>query len=204
MRYSVWASDRLAEGLLRAVVEPADQALRDAEIDKNTIDTVLLTGGATRTPKFVKLISDFLDGKACEHAAVAEGAALHAAQLAGDIDGDDVLLDATPHSLGIETAGGVMSKLIPRGSTIPAKKSETFSTTADNQTSIEFTVYAGERSRCADNTLVWAARVSGLKPAPRGVSHVEVCFGLDASGILAITAVYNADDGRKNPITITY
>jgi molecular chaperone DnaK len=197
--------ESLVDDLLQRSIGPCRQALKDAGLDASKIDEVVLVGGQTRMPKIQQLVKDFF-GKDPNKSVnpdevVAIGAALQGGVLAGDVK-DLLLLDVTPLSLGVETLGGVMTKLIDRNTTIPTKKAETFSTASDGQTSVEIKVLQGEREMAGDNKLLGVFSLVGIPPAPRGMPQVEVTFDIDANGILNVSAK-DRGTGKEQKITIT-
>ena len=206
MKLSRAKFDQLTADLVERCVGPVKQALQDAKLTDRDIDEVILVGGATRMPSVQALVRKMTAGKEPNQSVnpdevVAVGAAIQAGVLAGEVK-DVVLLDVTPLSLGVETLGGVMTKLIERNTTIPARRSEVFSTAEDNQTAVDIHVLQGERELARDNRTLGHFRLEGLASAPRGLPQIEVSFDIDANGILTATAVDKAT-GKEQRITIT-
>ena len=193
--------EMLADNLFQRCIEPCRKALSDAHLSASQIDEVLLVGGSTRIPKVQDIVRSFF-GKEPNKSVnpdevVAIGASIQGGVLAGDVK-DVLLLDVTPLSLGIETLGGVMTKLIESNTTIPAKKSQVFSTAADNQPSVQVRVLQGERPMAKDNKLIGEFNLDGISPAPRGVPQIEVTFDIDANGILNVSAIDKATGKAQN------
>ena len=196
--------EKLVDGLIKRTLEPCKKAMADAGIDKGAIDEVILVGGMTRMPKVREVVEDFFGKKphtgVNPDEVVAMGAAIQAGVLQGDVE-DVLLLDVTPLSLGIETLGGVFTRMIDRNTTIPTKKTQTYSTADDNQQAVTIRVFQGEREMAADNKLLGQFDLVGIPPAPRGVPQIEVTFDIDANGIVNVSAK-DKGTGKEQQIRI--
>jgi molecular chaperone DnaK len=196
--------EQLADDLVKRTIAPCEKAIKDAGISKSDIDQVILVGGSTRIPKIQEVVKEFFGKEPSKGVnpdeVVAIGAAIQGGVLTGDVQ-DVVLLDVTPLTLGIETLGGVMTKLIEANSTIPTSKTEVFSTAADNQSSVEIHILQGERARATDNRTLGRFHLDGIPPAPRGIPQIEVTFDMDANGVLKVSAK-DKGTGKEQSIRI--
>jgi molecular chaperone DnaK len=198
--------EQLAEPVFARFSGPCQRCLKDAKLKADDIDEVILVGGSTRIPKVQEIVQDIFGREPHKGVnpdeVVAVGAAIQAAVLAGEMKGDVVLVDVTPLSLGIETLGGVMTRLIERNTAIPTSRKEVFTTAADSQTSVEIHVLQGEREMAGDNRTLARFQLTGIPPAPRGIPQIEVSFDIDANGILNVKA-HDLGTGKSQAITVT-